>query len=85
VLKNRYDVLLVHVRVVHLNHRQFNQMTANNGRLRNISTLTTIKGELKKHLEHQKLGERIVGIETVNKMTDPQIAAKVRQHFLNLK
>jgi stalled ribosome rescue protein Dom34 len=43
------------------------------------------KGELKKHLEHQKLGERIVGIETVNKMTDPQIAAKVRQHFLNLK
>ena len=43
------------------------------------------KGELKKHLEHQKLGERIVGIETVDKMTDPQIAAKVRQHFLNLK
>ena len=39
------------------------------------------KGELKKHLEHQKLGERIVGIETVDKMTDPQIAAKVRQHF----
>jgi hypothetical protein len=43
------------------------------------------KGELKKHLEHEGLGERIVGIETVDKMTDPQIAAKVRQHFLNQK
>jgi hypothetical protein len=43
------------------------------------------KGELKKHLEHEGLGERIVGIETVDKMTDPHIAAKVRQHFLNLK
>jgi len=43
------------------------------------------KGELKKHLEHEGLGERIVGIETVDKMTDPQIAAKVRQYFLNQK
>jgi hypothetical protein len=43
------------------------------------------KGELKKHLEREGLGGRIVGFETVDKMTDPQIAAKVRQHFLNLK
>jgi len=43
------------------------------------------KGELKKHLEREGLGERIVGIETVDKMTDPQIKVKVRQHFLNLK
>ena len=27
------------------------------------------------------LGARIMGIETVDKMTDRQIAAKVRQHF----
>jgi stalled ribosome rescue protein Dom34 len=40
------------------------------------------KGEFKKHLEHKGLGERIVGVETVDKMTDPQIAAKVRTHFL---
>lgn len=40
------------------------------------------KGEFKKHLEREGLGERIVGIETVDKMTDPQIAAKVRKHFL---
>jgi stalled ribosome rescue protein Dom34 len=40
------------------------------------------KGELKKQLEHEKLSERIVGIETVDKLTEPQIAAKVRQHFL---
>lgn len=43
------------------------------------------KGELKNHLEHEGLGERIVEIETVDKMTDPQIAAKVRHHFLNLR
>ena len=39
------------------------------------------KGELKKRLERSNLGGRIVGIETVDKMTDRQIAAKVRQHF----
>ena len=39
------------------------------------------KGELKTHLESQKLGERIVAVETEDKMTDGQIAAKVRQHF----
>jgi hypothetical protein len=39
------------------------------------------KGELKKRLVENKLGGRIVGVETVDKMTDRQIAAKVRQHF----
>jgi hypothetical protein len=39
------------------------------------------KGELKKRLEESKLGGRIVGVETVDKMTDRQIAAKVRQYF----
>ena len=39
------------------------------------------KGELKQRLERNNLGGRIVGIETVDKMTDRQIAAKVRQHF----
>jgi hypothetical protein len=43
------------------------------------------KGEIKKHLEREGLSGRIVGIETIDKMTDPQIAAKVRQYFLNLK
>jgi nucleotide-binding universal stress UspA family protein len=36
------------------------------------------KGELKKRLERHKLDGRIVAIETVDKMTDRQIAAKVR-------
>ena len=40
------------------------------------------KDELKKRLKHEDLDGRIVGIETVNKMTDHQIAAKVRDHFL---
>lgn len=39
------------------------------------------KGELKKRLRKANLSGRIVGMETVDKMTDHQIAAKVRQHF----
>jgi hypothetical protein len=39
------------------------------------------KGELKKRLEGDNLGGRIVSLETVDKMTDRQIAARVRQHF----
>ena len=40
------------------------------------------KVELENRLKHEDLGGRIVGIETVDKMTDHQIAAKVRDHFL---
>ena len=40
------------------------------------------KGELQKQLAHEKLGGRIVDIETVDKLTEPQIVAKVRKHFL---
>jgi hypothetical protein len=39
------------------------------------------KGELKKRLQRRNLGGRIAVLETVDKMTDRQIAAKVRQHF----
>jgi hypothetical protein len=39
------------------------------------------KDELKERLEGNNLGGRVVGIETVDKMTDRQIAAKVRKHF----
>ena len=39
------------------------------------------KGELETRLEHEGLKGRIVEIETVDKMTDRQIAAKVREHF----
>jgi hypothetical protein len=39
------------------------------------------KGELKKRLARNNLGGRIVGVETVDKMTDRQIAAKVRRYF----
>ncbi|RLT36325.1 MAG: hypothetical protein DWI57_15070 [Chloroflexi bacterium] len=40
------------------------------------------KGELEKRLEGEGLNERIVGVEAADKMTDGQIAAKVRKHFL---
>ena len=39
------------------------------------------KGELKKRLERDRLGGHIIAIETVDKMTDRQIAAKVRAYF----
>lgn len=39
------------------------------------------KGELKDRLEKSKLGDRIVSVETTDKMTDNQIASKVRQYF----
>ena len=39
------------------------------------------KGELKKRLNRNNLDARIVGTETVDKMTDRQIAAKVREYF----
>jgi hypothetical protein len=39
------------------------------------------KGELQHRLTSDKLGARILGIETADKMTDRQIAAKVRQRF----
>lgn len=39
------------------------------------------KGELQKQLESQALGERIVGVETTDKMTEGQVAAKVRDYF----
>ncbi|MFZ1978942.1 MAG: hypothetical protein WAV76_13400 [Bacteroidota bacterium] len=41
------------------------------------------KVELKKRLEKVKLHRNIVGMETVDKMTDNQIVTKVRQHFLH--
>jgi hypothetical protein len=40
------------------------------------------KTELKKRLDRADLGGRIVSVEAVNKMTDRQIVAKVRQHYM---
>ena len=39
------------------------------------------KGELKKQLVAHGLGERIVGVETTDKLTENQVAAKVRLHY----
>lgn len=39
------------------------------------------KGELHKRLEQAKLGDRVVSVLTEDKMTDPQIVAKVRAFF----
>lgn len=37
--------------------------------------------EFRKRLEKKKLHDRIVVVETVDKMTDHQVAAKVRKHL----
>jgi hypothetical protein len=39
------------------------------------------KGELKKRCEHKGLQDRVLAVETVDKMTDRQIAAKVRERL----
>lgn len=39
------------------------------------------KGELKKRLVRAKLGKLIVGVETADKMSMPQLAKEVRRHF----
>jgi molybdopterin converting factor small subunit len=39
------------------------------------------KGELEKRLESEGLKENVLAIEAADKMTDRQIAAKVRQRF----
>lgn len=40
------------------------------------------KGELVKRLERDRTAGRIIGVETVDKMTDRQIAERTRQQFL---
>ena len=39
------------------------------------------KHELQKRMEENRLGARVVGVETVDNLTEPQLVAKVRQHF----
>lgn len=43
------------------------------------------KVEFKKRLDHARLGERVVAVETTDKMTEHQIAAKVRAYFHHAK
>jgi hypothetical protein len=38
--------------------------------------------EFKKYLETNNLGERIVGMMTVDTITEPQMVEQIRQHFL---
>lgn len=40
------------------------------------------KGELEKRIKHEGLKSEILAVETVDKMTDNQIAAKVREQFV---
>jgi hypothetical protein len=41
------------------------------------------KGELQKLMEHDNLQERVVVVESADKMTDGQVAARVKAHFSN--
>lgn len=39
------------------------------------------KGEFQKRLQHKKFPAKLVDVATADKMTDRQIAARVREHF----
>ena len=39
------------------------------------------KGELRTRLERTDLGDRVIAVDTVDKMTDGQIAERVRERF----
>jgi len=39
------------------------------------------KHELQKRMEKNRLGAKVVGVETIDNLTEPQLVAKVRQHF----
>jgi hypothetical protein len=39
------------------------------------------KGEFKRRLDRHKLGARVLQVEAADKMTDPQLTAKVREYF----
>ncbi len=41
------------------------------------------KGEFEKRLEHARYKGRVVGVEPADHMTDPQIIAKVRDHYFD--
>lgn len=41
------------------------------------------KGQLEKRLEHAHYKGRVVGVEAADKMTEPQIIAKVRDHYFD--
>ncbi|MGA9398610.1 MAG: hypothetical protein WBV22_10175 [Anaerolineaceae bacterium] len=54
--------------------------------IRDVDTLQIFgpgeaKGELKKRLEHDGFKGNILAVETMDKMTDRQISAKVRERF----
>lgn len=67
----------------HLNHYYDEIMTAiHDAKSILIFGPGEAKLELREYLEAHHLGECIVGIETADKMTDPQILAKVREHFI---
>ena len=39
------------------------------------------KGELEKRLKNESHGEKIIMVDSADKMTEPQVVAKVRKHF----
>jgi hypothetical protein len=41
------------------------------------------KGEILNSLKNENLAGLVVGVETVDKMTDRQISAKIRDHYLS--
>jgi stalled ribosome rescue protein Dom34 len=60
------------------------------GRLRDADVIFIFgpgeaKNELQKRLVHEKMGLKIAGVETSDKMTERQIATKVRKYFQEIE
>jgi hypothetical protein len=70
---------------IHLNHYYDEVITS----LRTADSILILgpgeaKGEFKKRIDTKKLKGRIAHVGTVDKMTDREIAAHVRQHFVSV-
>src|SRR5512146_1823192 len=64
-------------------HKYYEQVVAALGGASNVLIIGPgeAKTELKKMLEHEKGLQRVISIESADRMTDRQIVARVRKHF----
>lgn len=84
---NNSNAAFVHLRngcariVLPVSHKEFMNMCDRGAESVFIFGPGEAKGELRKHFHKQNLCERIVGFETADKMTDRQVAQKVRNFY----
>lgn len=80
------DDVLQRVQTEHLN-KYYDEVILSLGKAEAILIMGAgeAKGELKKRIEINNHNQCVVDVETVDKMTENQIVAKVREYFLKQK